>query len=133
VPSGGEEPSAAAPTPSAATPRPARRLAPAQIVVAFQHPLRRATLRIDMNGERLLERTVLGGVDKNLLVVKTREGFHTETLTVKPGQHVFDVEVAWDDNVKSERIPGRFYSGQTYRLEVGIGRLRKNLSLKWTR
>ncbi len=137
APSGGAEspaaPAATTPTLTAATPRPVRRLASAEIVVAFQHPLRRATLRIDVNGKRVLEQTVLGDVDKNLIVVKTREGFHTEALTVGPGQHVFDVEVAWDGNVKSERIAGRFYAGQTYRLEIRIGRLRKNLSLKWTR
>jgi hypothetical protein len=122
-----------APAPTAAKPRAVRRPAPAQIVVAFEHPLRRATLRVEMNGKPVLERTVLGDVDKNLLVVKTREGFHTETLAVEPGQHAFDVEVAWEDEVKKKRILGRFYAGQTYRLEIRVGRLRKNLSLKWTR
>ncbi len=102
-------------------------------MVDFQHPLRLATLRIDMNGTRVLEQTVRGGVDKNLLVVKTHEGVHTDLLELPPGRHVFDVEVAWDDDVKRSSIPARFYAGQTYRLEIRIGRLRKNLSLKWTR
>jgi serine/threonine-protein kinase len=134
-----EKPPAAAaavaetPAADAATPKPVRRLAPAQIVVDFRHPFRRCTLRIDMNGRQVLEQTFLGGVDKNLLVAKTHEGVHTDLLEVKYGQHYFDVEVRWDENVRRKRIPARFYAGQTYRLEIRIGRLRKNLSLKWTR
>jgi hypothetical protein len=129
----------AAPTPVAtpaaarATPRPAPKPAPARIVVDFRHPLRRGTLRIDMNGKRVLERTVRGGVDKNLLVVKTHEGVHTELLELPAGRHIFDVEVEWDDDVKRASIAALFHSGETYRLKIRMGRLRKDLSLEWTR
>ena len=68
-----------------------------------------------------------------LLVVKTHEGRVTELLELPPGRHVFDVEVAWDDDVRRKSIAARFAPGQMYRLEIRIGRLRKNLSLKWTR
>ena len=121
------------PAPPVATPAPAPTPLPAQIVVDFQHPLRQGTLRIDMNGEPVLEQTIRGDVDKNLLVVKTHEGRMTELLELEPGRHVFDVEVAWDDDVRHKSIAARFESGEMYRLEIRIGRLRKNLSLKWTR
>jgi serine/threonine protein kinase len=129
----------AAPTPGATptaarpTPRPAPKLAPAQIVVDFRYPLRRGTLRIDMNGKRVLERTIRGEVDKNLLVVKTHEGVHTELLELPAGRHIFDVEVEWDDNVERASIAARFHAGETYRLKIRMGRLRKDLSLEWTR
>jgi serine/threonine-protein kinase len=123
------------PTPAAAksAPTPAPTPVPAQIVVDFEHPLREGTLRIEMNGEPVFEQDIRGGVDKNLLVVKTHEGHLTKLLRLKPGRHVFDVEVAWDDNVKRKSIGARFLPGETYRLEIRIGRLRKNLSLEWTR
>ena len=99
----------------------------------FEYPFDRGTLEIKMDEERVLRRIVRGQVDKNLLLVKTHEGTFTELLNLAPGRHVFDVEVAWDDNVRQERIYSRFYAGQTYRLQIRVGRLRKNLSLKWTR
>jgi hypothetical protein len=102
-------------------------------VVDFEHPLRQGRLLVEMNGKTVLEQTIRGDVDKNLLVVKTHEGHVTKLLRLEPGRHVFDVEVAWDDNVKRKSIGARFLPGQMYRLEIRIGRLRKNLSLKWTR
>jgi serine/threonine-protein kinase len=123
-------PAAAAP---AATPKPVPTPVPAQIVVDFQHRLREGTLRIEMNGKPVLEQDIRGGVDKNLLVVKTHGGHLTKLLNLRPGRHVFDVEVRWDENVKRKSIGARFRPGETYRLEIRIGRLRKNLSLKWTR
>jgi hypothetical protein len=121
------------PAPPVATPTPAPTPRPAQIVVDFEHPLRQGRLLVEMNGKTVLEQTIRGDVDKNLLVVKTHEGHVTKLLRLEPGRHVFDVEVAWDDNVKRKSIGARFLPGQMYRLEIRIGRLRKNLSLKWTR
>ena len=43
------------------------------------------------------------------------------------------VEVSWGDERRSADLPGRFDPGQTYRLEVRLGRLTKELSLRWTR
>jgi hypothetical protein len=81
----------------------------------------------------VIRQTLIGKVDKNLLFVKTYGNVLTDLLEATPGRHVFDVEVNWDDNTRRERIHARFRAGETYRLEIRIGRLRKNLSLKWTR
>jgi serine/threonine protein kinase len=124
---------APAPAAAVATPTPAPTPRPAQIVVDFEHPLRQGRLLVEMNGKTVLEQTIRGDVDKNLLVVKTHEGHVTKLLRLEPGRHVFDVEVAWDDNVRRKSIGARFLPGQMYRLEIRIGRLRKNLSLRWTR
>jgi len=105
----------------------------AQVVVDFRHPLRSGTLRILMDGEPVVGRSVPGNVSRNLLVAKLHDGVFTDLMKVEPGRHWFEVEVTWDDNTRRKRIRGVFDAGETYRLEVRLGRLRKNLSLKWTR
>lgn len=86
-----------------------------------------------MDGNEVLGQSVPGRVSKDLLVVKVRSGTFTDVLAVPPGRHSFRVDVGWDDEQRSEVIPGLVHSGETYRLEVRLGRIRKNLSLKWTR
>lgn len=128
------------PTP-AATPRPKPRPkhrpkpkpAPARVVVDFRYPIRTGTLRIWMDDEVVLGEAVRGRVDKDLLVVKFRSGVFTDVMKVEPGRHDFRVEVSWDDEKRSERIPGRLLAGETYRLQIRLGRLKKDLSLEWTR
>jgi hypothetical protein len=65
--------------------------------------------------------------------VKLRSGVFTDVIKVEPGRHDFRVEVTWDDESRSERIPGRLLPGETYRLQIRLGRLKKDLSLEWTR
>ncbi len=121
------------PTTAVAAPKPAARPAPAQIVLDIRHPFRTGTLRIDVDEKPVIRQALIGKVDKNLLFVKTYGNVLTDLIEATPGRHVFDVEVSWDDNTRRERIHARFRSGETYRLEIRIGRLRKNLGLKWTR
>jgi hypothetical protein len=127
----------AAPTKAAhPTPRPRptpKPPPPAQVVVDFRHALRSGTLRVWVDDERVVGQPVRGQVAKDLLVVKLREGVFTDIFDVDPGQHRIRVEVRWDDETRSELIPGRFLSGETYRLEIRMGRLKRDLSLRWTR
>jgi hypothetical protein len=114
------EPNAPAPTPAvAATPTPAPTPKPARIVVDFRHPLRRGTLSIFVDEKRVLNKVVRG---------------YTDLVWARPGRHMFEVEVRWDDQTRRERIRARFRPGETYRLEIRLGgRLKRDLSLKWTR
>jgi len=125
------------PAPPTLTPTPASSPspvpAPARIVVDFRHPLRSGTLTVSVDGKRVLRRVVRGDVDKNLLLVKTHAGVYTGLLSIAPGRHRFEVEAAWDGDARRERIGARFLPGETYRLEIRLGRLKKDLSLKWTR
>jgi serine/threonine protein kinase len=114
-------------------PTPAPTPPPARVVVDFRHPLRSGTLRILMDGEPVVGRSVAGGVARDLLVAKLHGGVFTELVEVEPGRHEFEVEVTWDDNTRLEHIRGVFDPDETYRLEIRLGRLRRNLSLKWTR
>jgi hypothetical protein len=126
------EPSPSAPEPSAAV-APTLAASPARVVVDFEHPVESAVLRLWQDGEEILVERVKGEVRKNLVVFKLRSGVRTEVLELPPGRHRFKVEVTWGDQQRSDEILGRLMSGQTYRLEVRLGRLRKQLSLSWTR
>jgi hypothetical protein len=127
------EPPAPAPVAATPAPTPVPTPAPATVVVDFRHPLRTGALRIEMDGEPVVGQSVSGRVSRNLIVAKLHGGIFTDLLEVEPGRHVFEVEVRWDDEVRREKIPGVFDPGETYRLQIGLGRLRRNLSLKWTR
>jgi serine/threonine protein kinase len=125
-------PAPATPAPTA-PPTPAPVVAPARIVVDVQHPLRRGVLSIFVDEKRVLRRVIRGDLDKKLLLFKTHSGVHTDLLSIAPGRHQFEVEAAWDGDTRRERIGARFLPGETYRLEVRLGRLKKDMSLKWTR
>jgi len=126
-------PPSPAPTAANPEPTPVPTPPPAVVVVDFRHPLRSGTLRIVMDGEPVVGQSVSGGVSRDLLVTKLHGGVFTDLLEVEPGRHEFEIEVSWDEETRRERIPGVFEPGETYRLQIGLGRLRRNLSLKWTR
>jgi hypothetical protein len=102
-------------------------------VVDFRHPLESGRLRVWLDGEELLVERVRGDVTRNLVLFKLKGGVLTEVLDVAPGRHQFRVDVTWDGEHRSADTPGRFEPGQTYRLEVRLSRLQKELSLRWTR
>jgi hypothetical protein len=90
-------------------------------------------LSIFVDEQRVLRRVIRGDVDKNLLLFKTHSGVSTDLLSMAPGRHQFEVEAVWDGEARREQIGARFLPGETYRLEIRLGRLKKNLSLRWTR
>jgi len=103
------------------------------VVVDFRHPLRSGTLRILMDDDPVVGQHVAADRARNLLVSKVHSGVFTDLVEVEAGRHEFEVEVTWDDNTRRKRIRGIFRADETYRLEIRLGRLRRNLSLKWTR
>jgi serine/threonine-protein kinase len=107
--------------------------APARVVVDFEYPLESGTLRLWLDGEELLVETVKGAITRNLVLFQLAGGVLTEVLDVSAGRHQVRVEVRWSDQRRTQEIAGRFQPGETYRLEIRLGRLRKDLSLRWTR
>jgi hypothetical protein len=104
---------------------------PARLFIDFEHPLKSGTLRIWLDGEPVLEEDLESRVAKKIVGVKLRKGGLEKLVEVTPGRHEARVQVTWDDNSKSETIAGTFRAGSMRRLEVRIGRLRKNLSVEW--
>ena len=113
------------PNPAAAEEKPAR------LFVDFEHPLRTGTLRIWLGQQRILEADLEGTVSRNIAGVKFRKGGLEQLFEVPPGRREVRVQVAWDDNERSESLSGTFRSGGTRHLEIRLGRIRKNLSVEW--
>jgi len=99
--------------------------------IDFDHPLKSGTLRVYVDDELQIEEALTGQKRKKALVFGMHEGSFREELDVPPGRHEVRVEVRWDDNMRTERIVGTFRSGATRRLEAGLGRIRRDLSLEW--
>jgi eukaryotic-like serine/threonine-protein kinase len=102
-----------------------------KLAVDFEHSLRSGLLRIWLDEELVVEQRLAGQAEKRGLLFTVRKGSYKDTLEVPPGRHTLRVRVAWEDNDKTERIVGFFKPGVTRRLQVRLGRLRKNVSLEW--
>ena len=124
-----EEAFALGPTPAASEPGAATDLG--TLVVDFEHPLRSGLLRIWLDEELVVEQRLAGQASKKGLLFTVRTGSYKDTLEVQPGRHNVRVKVAWEDNERTERLVGVFKAGVMRRLQVRLGRLRKNLSLEW--
>lgn len=126
------------PTPSptstpSATPTPEPPL-PAQVIVDFEHSLKTGVLRIFLDNEPVMKQTVGGKVIRRIIGIPIRKGRMLETLEIPAGRHTLRVQVAWDDNVKTEETQISFTPGGRLVLKVrlgSLGGLRKDLSLEW--
>jgi len=93
--------------------------APATLVLALEHRLRRGRLKVWVDDRAVLDQDFKGRVVE-------------ESLALDPGQHVVRVQVSGDKNVKAARISGSFAAGATRRLDVEVGRPGAgNLGLAW--
>jgi hypothetical protein len=93
--------------------------------------LRSVTLRIWVDGELAKEERVAGRITKKVIGLTLRKGVSHDVIEVKPGRHDIQVQVAWDDGERTQRISGTFKPESTRRLEVTVGRLLKDLTLQW--
>jgi hypothetical protein len=89
-------------------------------------------VRIYLDGKLEAEDRLDGKVTTKVLFFTLHKGVFRETLTVRPGRHEVRVRVAWEDNVKVRSITGTFKPGLTRRLEVSLGRIGGDLSLRWS-
>ena len=104
---------------------------PARLALDLEHPLKSGSLRIWADDELIFKEALDSRVTKKILALKVRKGSLQETVELSPGKHQIRVQVTWDDNERTQRIWGTFKPGATRRLEIRIGRLRKDLSLDW--
>jgi hypothetical protein len=130
----------ASPAPRGAASTPAPRggplaaLLPAQagrLRIDFDYPFKSGTLRVYVDDELEIEEQLAGQQRKKALVFRTHAGSFREDLEVSPGLHEVRVEVRWENNVRKERIIGKFRSGATQRLEASLGLIRRDLNLEW--
>jgi hypothetical protein len=126
----GSVPSDRAPARPVPSRSPARATNPTRLLVDFEHPLRAGRLQLWLDERLLVDRPVAGQESRKLLVT-VRSGSLREEVEVPAGRHDIRVQVSWDGNQKTERIFGTLKEGETRRLEVRLGRVRKNLSVDW--
>ena len=103
----------------------------ARLVIDFEHTLKDGTFKLWLDDELVVDADLSGRVTKNILGLKLRKGSLEHILDVQPGSHAFRVSVAWDDNVREQHTRGSFEPGATRQLEIQLGRLLKDLSLRW--
>ena len=107
-------------------------VAPAQLEVAFDHPLRSGTLRVYVDDELVAEEEFEGRVTRKILSLRMRKGSTRQVLEIAPGERVVRVEVDGAGYQGSKRIRGIFRSGETRRLEATVdGLIKKDLTLVW--
>jgi len=117
---------AAAPTPPPAPPRAAARL-----TVDFDHSLKQGRLRLWVDKTLRLDKR-LGKGDVARVALRPNGGSGRGGIEVEPGVHDVKVEVAWDDNVRTERVRATFRPGDRRVLAARLGGFFKtSLSLRW--
>ena len=103
----------------------------ARLRIELDHPLRRGRIRVFVDDTLTLDERISGQERKKALVFKLHEGTFRDELDVAPGLHEVRLEIAWDDNLKVERIVGNFRAGATRTLDASLGRIRRDLTLEW--
>jgi eukaryotic-like serine/threonine-protein kinase len=104
---------------------------PAHLAIDFEHPLKTGRLRLWVDEDMVLDEKLSSRTAKKALGLSFSQGSLTQTVDVRPGRHTIRAQVTWEEDDKTESIAGTFKPGVTRRLEVRLGRLRKNLSLDW--
>jgi hypothetical protein len=118
---------AAAPAPP--TPAPARDAA--RLSIDFDHSLKQGRLRLWVDKTLRLDKR-LGTSDVARVALRPRGDGGRGVIEVEPGVHDVKVEVAWDDNVRTERVRATFRPGDRRVLAARLrGFFRTTLSLRW--
>ena len=114
---------AVAPTPP---PRDAARFS-----IDFDHSLKQGRLRLWVDKTLRLDKR-LGKGDVARVALRPSGGSGRGGIEVEPGVHDVKVEVAWDDNVRTERVRATFRPGDRRVLSARLrGFFRRSLSLRW--
>jgi eukaryotic-like serine/threonine-protein kinase len=103
----------------------------ARLAIAVDHSLKQGRLRLWVDGTLRLERT-LGRRDVAKVASRPRGGSARSIIDLEPGVHDVRVQIAWDDNVRTEHVRGTFRPGDRRVLAARLrGFFRRSLSLHW--
>jgi hypothetical protein len=123
---GNHAPAAALTPPPLAEPRDLARLS-----IALDHSLKQGRLRLWVDKTLRLDKR-LGKGDVARVALRPSGGSGRGGIEVEPGVHDVKVEVAWDDNVRTERVRATFRPGDRRVLAARLrGFFKKSLSLRW--
>jgi hypothetical protein len=103
----------------------------ARLAVDVEHSLKQGRLRLWVDGTLRLEKTLSDRIVTKV-ASRPRRGNARGVIDLEPGAHDVKVQVAWDDNVRTERVKATFRPGDSRVLAARLGGFfRKTLSLRW--
>jgi hypothetical protein len=112
-----------------ATPGPAADAA--RLLIDFEHALKSGTMRLWLDDKLVLQEDLEGRVRRKVVGLTWRSGGFEKEIAVPPGRHTLRVRVSWEGNDKSDSLIGTLEPGESRRVEIRVGRLRKNVSAEW--
>jgi len=122
---------AEAPAATPAPPPPAPPRDAARLTIDLDHSLKQGRLRLWVDRTLRLDKR-LGKGDVARVALRLRGDNGRGGIEVAPGMHDVKVEVAWDDNVRTERLRATFRPGDRRVLAARLrGLFKTTLSLRW--
>jgi hypothetical protein len=122
---------AAGPADTPAPPPPASAREGARLSIAVDQSLKQGRLRLWVDGTLRLEKR-LGKGTVARVALRPQGDSARGAIDVAPGVHDVKVEVAWDDNVRTQRVRATFRPGDRRVLSARLrGFFRTTLSLRW--
>ncbi|HEY8152339.1 MAG TPA: serine/threonine-protein kinase [Vicinamibacteria bacterium] len=116
---------------SPAIPAPASPRNDARLAVTVEHSLKRGRLRLWVDGTLRLQQSLSDRIATRV-ASRPRRDRTRGVIELEPGAHEVKVEVAWDDEVRTERAKATFRPGDRRVLAARLGGFfRKTLSLRW--
>ena len=113
-----------------ASPTPPRREV-ARLAIEVDHSLKQGRLRLWVDGVLRLDKALAPRTVAKVALRPRPQGSRG-VIDLEPGVHDVKVEVAWDDNVRTERLRGTFRPGDRRVLAARLrGFFRTSLSLRW--
>jgi hypothetical protein len=94
---------------------------PARLAISFEHSLKSGKLRVWVDKTLAIDQTIDSRVTRQLGSLRLRKGTVARTIEIPAGRHEVKVEVAWDENVRTERVWAIFEPGSTRRLSARLG------------
>jgi hypothetical protein len=98
-----------------------------------EHPFENGRLIVWIDGVLAFEEKLRAPVSKKIVAIKVREGRIEKLVDVEPGPHEVRVEVTWDQERRVATKVADAAPGSTGLLEVRVGRMSKDLTLRWSR
>jgi eukaryotic-like serine/threonine-protein kinase len=112
------------------SPTPPRREV-ARLAIEVDHSLKRGRLRLWVDGVLRLDKALAPRTVAKVALRPRPQGSR-RVIDLEPGVHDVEVQVAWDDNVRTERVRGTFRPGGRRVLAARLrGFFRTSLSLRW--
>jgi hypothetical protein len=105
--------------------------APARMTIDFEHHMRSGSVKVWVDDDLVLERSLEGRLIEKLGRVRLYKGRVLEKVEVTPERHSVRAEVAWDGKVRAARTAATFRPDGARTLDIEVLRVLDDLTLEW--